>query len=381
MTWLPWIVLAVSIVGASYSLLIYPMVLWLLARTTVRRDLQSETSDLPRFTVIIPAHNEERVIAAKLQNTLGAARFTGTAYQIVVAADGCTDRTVEIARSIPEVEVVEVEKRGGIVGAFTAGFARAKHDIIFFSDADILLDQHAFAAMLRHFAHPTVGGVCGSTRMAIRPGSGLTAERVNVAYRRWVRLRQSIVHSSIGADGANWALRRELVRFPKGQLAEDLVMPLEAIHSGLRFVYEPEAGALETSPWSVKDEYYRKVRTIAGGIQAAFYCQWMFTRQHAATGFHYVSWKLCKYAIPIWGVLGFAGALAIPALAWPAALLIAVLVTLSVVGRVAGRFVPGPMSSLLAVPWYALVASATPLAALWLAIRHRSEVRWRMAAR
>jgi cellulose synthase/poly-beta-1,6-N-acetylglucosamine synthase-like glycosyltransferase len=216
--------------------------------------------------------------------------------------------------------------------------------------------------------------------MKVVHGSGLEAEQMNVTYRRWIRHRQSLVHSSIGADGANWALRRKFVQFPERQLAEDLVIPLEVIHAGYRFLYEPLGGAVETSPLSVHDEYHRKVRTIAGGIQAALYCRWMFTPRFAATGFHFVSWKLSKYAVPGWAIMGYVTALTIPALSQ-----VALLMGMATVGfaLTAGTLKNTNRGILkwMVTPWYCLVAAATPFAAVTMLLRRRGNLKWRMAAR
>ena len=375
---LPVLLLLVSIFAALYPFVIYPAILWL--QTRGMQNTEPPDAPLPGFTVIIPAHNEERVVEAKLANVLRAAKHSGAPNQIIVAADGCTDQTCSLVRQFDEVELVEVKERGGIVGAFRAGLKKARFEIVVFSDADIIVDDHAYRAMLPHFIDDNVGGVCGETRMEIQEGSGLALERLNVMYRQWIRRHQSLAHSSIGADGANWALRRHLINFPPGQLAEDLVMPLEAIRAGYRFVYEPRAGATEVSPASVRDEYHRKVRTIAGGMQAAVYCRWMFSRRYAKTAFHYMSWKICKYVVPGWMVLGYVAALFIPALRVPAAWIGGSVVALGLAGYAAKVVLPRAPEWLTGT-WYAFVGGLTPFAALRMAIRRQAEVRWRMAAR
>ena len=62
---------------------------------------------LPAFSVVIPAHNEESVLARCLDTLLADSKSSG--LEIVVVANGCTDRTVEIAKnSAMEISVVEI---------------------------------------------------------------------------------------------------------------------------------------------------------------------------------------------------------------------------------------------------------------------------------
>src|SRR5687767_5340619 len=91
--------LCVAILGLLYPPILYPAVLWLLrvgrrssGPTRVARPGDA-SGDRVGFSVIIPAHNEERVIRRKLVNTLHCARNAGAPFQVIVAADGCTDAT------------------------------------------------------------------------------------------------------------------------------------------------------------------------------------------------------------------------------------------------------------------------------------------------
>src|SRR5271156_703423 len=80
----------------------YPAVLALLPRRKSQRAAPASAvgspSDLPNVTLIIPACNEERWIARKIENSL-ALDCPPDRLEIIVASDGSTDRTVEIAEA------------------------------------------------------------------------------------------------------------------------------------------------------------------------------------------------------------------------------------------------------------------------------------------
>ena len=97
------------------------------------------------FSVIIPAHNEEAVIGRCLEAMLTDAP-ADRVPQIVVAANGCTDRTVAIARSVaPQATVLDLPQ-GSKPLALNAGNAAATVFPRFFVDADVVVGYRALLA-------------------------------------------------------------------------------------------------------------------------------------------------------------------------------------------------------------------------------------------
>src|SRR4051812_5260602 len=64
---------------------------------------------VPAFSVIIPAHDEDKVLARCLDTLLEDSEFGE--LEVIVVANGCTDRTVQIARSYgDQVGVIEISE-------------------------------------------------------------------------------------------------------------------------------------------------------------------------------------------------------------------------------------------------------------------------------
>ncbi|WP_210509050.1 glycosyltransferase [Naasia sp. SYSU D00057] len=99
----------------------------------------------PRISVVIPAHNEEHLIGRTLRTLLEGAG--PDELRVVVAANGCTDRTADRAREVPGVTVVEVEK-GSKIAALNAGDAAAG-DVFprAYVDADVVMSRDALLAL------------------------------------------------------------------------------------------------------------------------------------------------------------------------------------------------------------------------------------------
>lgn len=98
------------------------------------------------MTVIIPAHNEESVIARCLQTMLQDAP-AGQEPEIVVAANGCTDRTVEIARATAPTAIVLDLPVGSKTGAINAANRVARHYPRIYVDADVECSYTTLAAL------------------------------------------------------------------------------------------------------------------------------------------------------------------------------------------------------------------------------------------
>lgn len=84
-----------------------------------------------KFSVIVPAHNEERHIAKAL-DSIYAQSFED--FECIVVLDSCTDRTKEIAQTYP-VKIIEIDG-GSSAAARNAGLNAAKGEWVLFCDAD-----------------------------------------------------------------------------------------------------------------------------------------------------------------------------------------------------------------------------------------------------
>lgn len=105
-------------------------------------------ADTPRLAVLIPAHNEEGVIAVTLDSLKAALPETG---RIVVVADNCTDRTADVARGhgVAVLERTDTVNRGKGF-ALAAGLESLETDppdIVIIVDADCTVTQNSLTEL------------------------------------------------------------------------------------------------------------------------------------------------------------------------------------------------------------------------------------------
>ena len=297
-----------SIAGVLYVLAGYPLLLGFLARRFARPTLQADRPLQPEVTVLLPVHNGEAWIGQKLESIFQL-HYPREKLQVVVVADGCEDRSEEIACQYP-VEVIRIPKSGKAV-ALNAALEQARGEILFYTDVRQPLEPDSLQLLVNRFVDPTVGVVTGE--LVIRDGT--TQEEANVGlywnYEKWIRKRLSQLDSVLGATGCIYAMRRQLARsLPPGTLLDDVHQPMQAFFAGYRIVMEERAKAYDI-PTGLEAEFWRKVRTQAGIYQLLRHFPmllWPGTRMWL----HFISYKFGRLMLPFLLLGAAVGALLLP---------------------------------------------------------------------
>ncbi len=106
------------------------------------------------LSVVLPAWNEEAVIARTVQSVVETLSQVAPDYEVIVVDDGSTDRTGEIAEGLaaanPRIRVVHNRPNRGYGGALIAGFNAVSKDLTFFMDADGQFDIRDITKLLEH---------------------------------------------------------------------------------------------------------------------------------------------------------------------------------------------------------------------------------------
>jgi len=195
----------------------------------------------PVVSVIIPARNEEKWIAACLESVL---RDSFRDKEIIVVDDGSEDGTVEILTRFP-VTVVRNEEPVGPSSARNIGVGKARGQIIVFIDAHCIVEDAQWTAkFLRFFGDPEVGAVAGYFRRL--PGSEGASQRFRV--KSQLRVIKS----------ANAAYRKALFEQVGGfdpfmEWAGDLILTFKVHRSGRKVVHSRDIEVIHAEKlWSIK---------------------------------------------------------------------------------------------------------------------------------
>ena len=237
----------------------YPLVLALAARRRRARP-PAAPAELPRVSLIVAAHDEEEVIAAKVANAL-ALDYPRGLLELIVACDGCADRTAELARGAGADLVLELP-RAGKVPAQNAAVERASGELLAFSDANALWEPDALRELVAPFGDPAVGYACGQARLLDQGGSN--QEGAYWRYELAVRELESSLAGVTAGNGAIYAVRASAYLALGPAASHDLSFPFMLTKRGLRAVYAPAAVSEEKMVATTEGEFSRKRRMMRG---------------------------------------------------------------------------------------------------------------------
>jgi glycosyltransferase involved in cell wall biosynthesis len=295
----------------------YPAVLLLLDRMRARRESAAGTAaegaggtaaEQPPVTLVIAAHNEEDTIEEKLDNARSLAY--GDLREIIVASDGSDDRTDERVRlaAARDVRVRLLSlPRSGKSRAQDAGVEAATGEVVAFSDANVRWEPGALGSLVRSFADPRVGYVCG--RLCYADEGGTNEEGVYWRLETATRALESRLGSITAGNGGIYAVRRQAYRDvdPDPRTSHDLSMPFNLVKRGWRAKYEPSAVAVERPLPSVESEFRRKRRMMAHAWPTIIAGGMLDLRGYGPLyGFEIISHRLLRYATPLLHVVALA---------------------------------------------------------------------------
>ncbi len=241
-----------------WTLLGYPLLAAAVARMRPKRVRKRDAT--PSVTVIVPAYNEEAVIARRLDNLLEL-DYPVDKLAVVVTSDGSSDRTDEIVQEYaardPRVRLRRFP-RSGKLPMLNQTVAELETEIVAFTDANTVWAPDALRNLMRNFADGDVAYVTG--KLMLQSADGVNREGVYWRYELWLRENESKLGSITGGNGAIYAIRRSDYFEPP--FGHDLSFPPLAVKRGRRAVYEPQAAAFEKPSAESSEEYRRKVRML-----------------------------------------------------------------------------------------------------------------------
>ena len=368
-----------SIALIAWTQLGYALALALLARLGgARRPAAPPAFELPRLSLIVAAHNEEPVIAAKVADAL-ALDYPRELLEVIVACDGCSDATADRARAAGADLVLELA-RGGKIRAQDAAVERASGTVLAFSDANALWERGAARALVAAFVDPAVGYACGQVRF-VQGASGREAGNQEGVYWRYemaIRGWESRLSSITAGNGAIYATTRDSYLLVDPVMGHDLSLPFNMVKRGLRAVYVPGARASEKMVPTLGGEFARKRRMMSHTWPILLRGGMLRPRGYPpGYAVMILSHRLLRYLSPALHALALAANIALLALG--AGPVYALTLALQL-GLLAAALLAGPLRArpLLLARYYVLT-TASPAAGLWDWLRHGTPASWEAA--
>ena len=284
-----------SIALVVYAYAGYPLALVALAR--VRNRAVARAAITPNVSFIITAYNEERRLREKIDNTLRQI-YPGR-LEIIVASDGSTDATDDIARSFGDrVRLVRAHERRGKEAAQKLAVDAASGEVLIFSDTATALAPGGVSSLVSNFADPTVGCVSSVDRFVDESGRP-SGEGAYVRYEMWLRELETRASTLVGLSGSLFAARREVCRAWAVDRQSDFSTLLNAVDLGFRGALDPHTAGYYRNLVDTRRETARKTRTVVRGIAVlARNVRMLNPFRYGLFAWQLASHKLCRWLVP-----------------------------------------------------------------------------------
>jgi cellulose synthase/poly-beta-1,6-N-acetylglucosamine synthase-like glycosyltransferase len=288
-----------SLAVVAYSYLLYPALLTFFA-WAFRRPVLCSDDYLPAVGVLVPAYNEEKVIARKIENVLSM-DYPADKISVWVGSDCSDDGTDDTVKNISDrrVHFWRAPERGGKTGIINRLVPLMGSELVLLTDANTMHRKDCLRAMAKHFYDPAVGGVAGHIEHKLSEGSE-NAETVYRSFESHQKVLEGRLHSTISAFGGSYAIRRNLFKPipPNAYSNDDVLIPMNIVRQGYRVIYELGAVSDEDMTDKVSSEFQRRVRIGAGNFQSFLWLLDFFNPLRGWPWFCYISHKVTRWFSP-----------------------------------------------------------------------------------
>ncbi|MDD5312075.1 MAG: glycosyltransferase [Dehalococcoidia bacterium] len=226
----------------------------------------------PKVTIIVPAYNEEKVVARTIE-TLLEADYPYREKEIIIVDDGSQDNTYEVAMKYASRGVKVVHRpNGGKFAALNTGLAFATGEIVVTVDADSLIARASIREIVKGFEDPEVAGVAGNLKVFNRKKLITKLQALEyIVQIQIVRRAFENFGSLTVASGAFSAFRRSALTECGGYdpdfLLEDFDITIKLLKSHRILSGNNEAVCYTEAPETLRDIYRQRLSWFRGDYQ------------------------------------------------------------------------------------------------------------------
>lgn len=259
-----------------YSYIVYPVILILITKFAKKREdiavLKSDLTDhLPSVAIIIAAYNEEKEIINRLKN-IENLDYPQEKLTVFIGSDASSDKTNALLEAYhsENLKFYPFKDRRGKTSILNDLCSYANEDVLVFTDANTVFEESVIKELVSKFNNNDVGGVCGELKL-LSDAEGGNQDGLYWEYEKFIKKREGEINGLLGANGAIYAIRRELYKdIPSDTIVDDFMIAMNVVLQGYDLVYTPKAKAHEYVPDDIVQEFKRRIRIGVGNYQAFF---------------------------------------------------------------------------------------------------------------
>jgi cellulose synthase/poly-beta-1,6-N-acetylglucosamine synthase-like glycosyltransferase len=295
----------ISFIAIFYIYIGYPAIAYVFSlcfNKPIRKDYI-----YPRLSILIAVYNEEANIEGKIKSILES-DYPKDKMKILIGSDASNDKTDEIVRRYEGhgVKLVRQDTRQGKPSLLNRLAGLADSEILVFTDARQRIEKDALKELIANFNDASIGSVSAELyfkqeESQVGSGMGLYWD-----YEKFIRKSESSFGSMLGATGALYAVRKELFSpVAPDMLLDDMYIPMLVTRKGYRAIFDKNAKIYDNYSSGAREEFARKVRTLAGNFQLFAKCPWLFNPFKSPVAWQIISHKALRLLAPYFLVLMF----------------------------------------------------------------------------
>ncbi|OAB43361.1 glycosyltransferase [Paenibacillus glacialis] len=237
--------------------------------------------ETPFVSIMVPAHNEGKVIVKTVEALLGL-DYPQDRYEIIIINDNSSDNSSvllknlhskHLGRNLIIINTDSVTGGKGKSNALNIGFAQSKGELIAIYDADNTPEKTALRFLVAEIMNdPSLGAVVGKFRTRNRDASLLT-RFINIETLSFQWMAQAgrwKLFKLCTIPGTNFIMRRHIVEEIGGwdvkAIAEDTEISFRIYMMGYRIKFQPKAVTWEQEPQTLKVWFKQRTRWAKGNI-------------------------------------------------------------------------------------------------------------------
>lgn len=249
-----------------WAMIGYPLSIKFIGNFYRENRVKKDYSHQPTVTVLVVAHNEEKVIFEKLKNIINL-DYPNNKIEFVIASDNSTDNTNIIVKQFindhPDykIRLYEVKERKGKTNAQNEAHKIITTEFLVMTDANSILDKNAVKELMASFTSNEIAYVTGRLSIINNDISDVSNAESNYWDRDLlIREIESDIQTITAGNGAIYACRtNEYIDF-EPMKSHDSSMPLYYAIANKRAIANHDAIAYEKAGEKIEDEFGRKVR-------------------------------------------------------------------------------------------------------------------------
>ncbi|MGQ9620842.1 MAG: glycosyltransferase [Bacteroidales bacterium] len=258
-------------------------------------------------SVLMPVHNEEKIIKAKIES-LYSSDYPENLFEVIVGSDSSDDNTVSLLEELkpfyPSLKIIDFKERQGKPAVVNKLAKCASGEILIITDANVFPEKDTVKKLAVMFNDKSTG--LADSRLV---NTGLKKEGISIPEATYISIESKLKYiegklwgTMMGPFGGFYAVRKNsYVPNPGILLADDFRIGMNIMLNGEKSVSNPYATVYEDASDNLKDEFLRKMRISAGDFQNLIRFSNLFLSPFNSLSFCFISHKALRWLTPfIW---------------------------------------------------------------------------------